>query len=415
MVNRLTHPSPVRNPAGGNSDPLITSEKNSPGGNGDPLPPEVDLAVIGAGPSGLTAAIEAAGHGVGVVVVDENERPGGQLFKQIHKFFGSALHGAGKRGMDIGRSLLAVATDRGVTVRLGTVAWGFFPEKTLGLAAGERSFLLRARCILLASGAVENALAFPGWTLPGVMGAGAAQTLANIHRVLPGREALVVGAGNVGLIVAFQLLQAGCAVKAVVEAAPRIGGYAVHAAKLARCGVPILTSTTIKQALGRERVGGAELVSVDEDRRLIPGTERRLEADLICLAVGLSPLAELAWMAGCRFDYFPELGGHVPLHSTDMETTIPGIYVAGDAAGVEEVNTAMEQGRLVGTAVAEVLGHLDPVEAGDRKETIRRRMDALRTGPFGAARRAARERLITGFPGRKATGNHRQAEEGVES
>jgi len=354
---------------------------------------ETELAIVGAGPAGLSAAIEAASAGVQVTLIDENRRPGGQLFKQIHKFFGSKEHYASVRGFDIGTKLLGEVEKRGVEVMLDSVVWGIFGTHVLGIIHDQKNTYLRAQKVLLATGAIENALAFPGWTLPGVMGAGAIQTLMNINRVLPGRKAIMIGSGNVGLIVSYQLLQAGAQVVAVVEAAPKIGGYGVHASKLRRNGVPILTSTTIKEAKGEERVERAILIELDQDWNEIPGTEKEYEVDVICLAVGLSPLSELAWMAGCQFEYIPELGGHVPIHDLNMQTTMPGIYVAGDLSGIEEASTAMEEGKLAGIAIAEALGYLSPGEAKIKKEAVSKRLDSFRTGPFGEAVRKAKARL----------------------
>ena len=352
-----------------------------------------EFAIVGAGPAGLSAAIEAARAGVQVMLIDENEKPGGQLFKQIHKFFGSKEHYAGIRGIDIGAQLLSEVEACGVEVMLDSVVWGGFADHTLGIIRDQKNLQLKAKKILLATGAAENALAFPGWTLPGVMGAGAIQTLVNVQRVLPGRRVLMVGSGNVGLIVSYQLLQAGAEVVAVLEAVPKVGGYGVHASKLRRHGVPILTSTTIKEARGKERVEKAISIGLDHDWREIPGTEREYEADVICLALGLTPLSELAWMAGCQFEYIPQLGGHVPVHDSNMETTVRGIYVAGDVSGIEEASTAMEEGKLAGIAVAEALGYLSAEEAASRKGAVLRRLDELRSGPFGEARNQAKERL----------------------
>ncbi len=276
---------------------------------------------------------------------------------------------------------------------LNSVVWGIFADHTLGIIRNQKNIMLKAQKILIATGAAENALAFPGWTLPGVMGAGAIQTLVNIHRVLPGRRILMVGSGNVGLIVSYQLLQAGAEVVAVLEGLPKIGGSGVHASKLKRHGVPILTSTTIKEARGHEKVEEAISIRVDENWREIPGTEKVHPVDVICLALGLTPLSELAWMAGCQFDYIPQLGGHVPVHNENMETTVPGIYVAGDVSGIEEASTAMEEGKLAGIAVAEALGYLSTEEAACRKEEVLRRLDELRSGPFGGSRRQGKERL----------------------
>jgi thioredoxin reductase len=357
---------------------------------------DADIAVVGAGPAGLAAAVESARLGARIVVLDENDRPGGQLFKQIHKFFGSEEHKAGTRGIRIGYELLEEARSLSVDIRLNTVVYGLFDGLILGTMANGRTSTLTTQRVILATGASENVLAFPGWDLPGVMGAGAAQTLMNIHRVLPGRRVLMVGAGNVGLIVSYQLVQAGAEVVAVVEAAPTIGGYGVHAAKLRRAGVPVLTGHTVRRAEGADRVERVEIGAVDEQWQLLPGSERTLEVDTICLAVGLSPLAELAWMAGCRFDYQPALGGWVPIHNERMETNLPGVYIAGDLAGVEEASTAMEEGRLAGLAAAASLGRVTPEVAATRVRAARLRLAALRQGPFSALRATAKERLEQG-------------------
>lgn len=353
-----------------------------------------DMVVIGGGAAGMAASIEAACAGAEVVLIDENERPGGQLFKQIHKFFGSEVHRAGIRGIHIGRDLLKEAEEAGVQVRLNTVVYGFFPDKCIGLMCNQHTEELQAKMIILATGASENVLAFPGWTLPGVMGAGAAQTLINIHRVLPGRSVLMVGAGNVGLIVSYQLLQAGAEVVAVVEGLPTISGYGVHASKIRRAGVPIFTGHTILRAEGKESVERVVIAAVDKSWQPLAGTEKAFEVDTVCLAVGLSPLAELAWMAGCQFIYIPEIGGWVPVHDENMETSVPGIYVAGDLAGIEEASTAMEEGRLAGLAAAEALGCLSSKDGRARKAEVWERLAALRIGSFGHGRALAMEKIL---------------------
>ncbi len=350
-----------------------------------------DVAVIGAGSAGLSAAYQTAMCGADVLVIDENKRPGGQLFKQIHKFFGSREHQAGTRGYRIGEQLLTRVQESGARVMLDGVVYGLLPDKSMGVISGGVNYSVCAKKIVIASGAKENYMAFPGSTLPGVMGAGAAQTMVNVNRVLPGRKVLMVGSGNVGLIVSYQLLQAGAQVVGIVEGAPRIGGYGVHAGKIRRAGVPIYVGHTIRRVFGKEEVEGVEIAALDASWNMIPGTEKTFEVDTVCLAVGLNPMTELAWMAGCQFVYIPQFGGHVPLHDWNMETTVEGIYVAGDVTGVEEASTAMEEGNLAGVAAAEALGYLDGQEAAARKMEIRRRMDALRSGPFGEGRRKNKE------------------------
>lgn len=341
-----------------------------------------DVAVIGAGPAGMAAACEAARTGCGVLLIDESLQPGGQLMKQIHRFFGSRDHYAGIRGLNIGDQLYQKALSLQVKFLLKTVVWGYFAGELAILSSDERSKTVKAKKIIVATGASENTLPFPGWTLPGVMGAGAAQTLMNLHRVLPGKRVLMVGAGNVGLIVSYQLLQAGAEVILVVEAAPKIGGYRVHSDKIKRAGVPILTGHTVKEVRGVEKVKKAIITRVDENWQSIAGWEEEYDVDTVCLAVGLTPLTELLWLMGCEMNYDGHLGGCIPQHDENMETSITGIYVAGDITGIEEASVAMEEGRIAGIAAAEALKRIGPQEAGKIKEEARNNLSQLRSGPF---------------------------------
>jgi thioredoxin reductase len=352
-----------------------------------------ELVCVGAGPAGLSAAVEAARYGVEVVVYDENDRPGGQLFKQIHKFFGSQEHRAKERGYNIGKSLLAEAKELGVEVSLNSVAIGIYENAVLNVMIRDRIEHIKAERILVATGASENMIPFPGWTLPGVIGAGAAQTMANIHGVRPGNAILMVGSGNVGVIVSYQMMQAGCRVAAVIDAAPKIGGYAVHAAKIARAGVPFFVSHTIKAAHGKDRVEGATIIEVDANWKPIPGTEKQFDVDTVCIAVGLNPMTQLLRMFGCEMAYSPVLGGNVPTHNLNQETSIKGIYVAGDASGIEEASTAMIEGRIAGLAIAFSLGYLDESKFLEQRDEQLKNVVGLRSGSHGEARGKAKQYL----------------------
>lgn len=340
---------------------------------------ETELAVIGAGPAGLAAAIEAAKAGIDVALYDENDREGGQLAKQIHKFFGSKEHWSGIRGYDIGSKLFYEAQSVGVKISLSTHLWGIFDNNELAVNNDKRTMAVKAEKVIIATGALERPLAFPGCTLPGIMGAGAAQTMVNIHRVLPGRNVLIVGSGNVGLIVAYQLMIAGAHVVAIVESKCRIGGYHVHAAKMRRAGVPILVSHALSEAMGTDKVEGAKIIRLGSENSPLKLERKNFSVDLICLAVGLSPCTKLCWLAGCEFAYSTDLGGFVPLHDDNMETSVNGLYVAGDVAGVEEASIAIEEGRLAGLSVVEALGYYSKKEEVlERKNAIRDRLSVLR-------------------------------------
>lgn len=343
-----------------------------------------DAIIIGAGPSGLCAAIEAARFGLDVVVFDENARPGGQLFKQIHKFFGSKEHGAKLRGVTIGEELLAQASEAGVEVELNSEVMGIFPEKEVLVHREGRTEHYKADAIIVATGASENAVTFPGWTLPGVIGAGAAQMFMNLNGVRPGQRVLMLGTGNVGLVVGFQLLQAGCEVVALVDAGPRVGGYGVHASKLARTGVPFYTSHTIKQAEGTDRVTGVTIAEVDRKFQFIEGTEKHFDVDTVCLAVGLSPQSQLLAMAGCDM---ADRGGRVPIIDERCATSVPGIFAAGDCSGIEEASSAMIEGRIAAVSAARYLGYLSAEAAEEQFALHAAALDRLRIGMFAPQNR----------------------------
>ena len=346
-----------------------------------------DLVIVGAGPSGLSAAIEAAKRGLKVVVFDENEKPGGQLFKQIHKFFGSKEHRAKIRGFVIGEQLLKEADEVGVEVVLNATVIGLYQDKEVVVKLGEEVKHYKSDAVIIATGAAENMVTFPGWTLPGVIGAGAAQTMMNLHGVKPGKKVLMLGSGNVGLVVSFQLMQCGCEVVALVDAAPRVGGYGVHAAKVARTGVPFYLSHTIVEAEGDEYVTGVTIAEVDSKFQFIEGTEKHFDVDTICLAVGLSPMSQLLKMVGCKMEDNPKRGGQVPICDEYGRTSIPGIFVAGDVSGIEEASSAMIEGRMAGITAAEYLGFIEKTELDSELKSLDDALDGLRQGMFAPKNR----------------------------
>lgn len=346
-----------------------------------------ELIVVGAGPAGLSAAVEAAKQGMKVIVFDENEKPGGQLFKQIHKFFGSKEHRAKIRGFKIGEELLKEAEESGVEVVLNATVLGLFQDKEVTVRIGESVFHYKGNAVIVATGAAENMVTFPGWTLPGVIGAGAAQTMMNLHGIKPGKRVLMLGTGNVGLVVSFQLIQAGCEVAALVDAAPRVGGYGVHGAKVARTGVPFYLSHTIVKAEGEDRVTGVVIAQVDEHFTPIPGTEKHFDVDTICLAVGLSPMSQLLKMAGCDMEDNPKKGGQVPVTDKYGETSLPGVFAAGDVSSIEEASSAMIEGRMAGVLASAYLGYTEEGEKEERLKALQQDLESLRQGMFAPENR----------------------------
>ncbi|NLI77125.1 MAG: FAD-dependent oxidoreductase [Candidatus Riflebacteria bacterium] len=358
-----------------------------------------EIFVVGGGPAGLSAAVVAAQLGGKVLLVDDNPVLGGQLIKQTHRFFGSSARDAGIRGISIADKLFeeVQGLKKNLHVLLNTSAVGFYGEGEAGILSPERYEKVTYDRVVVGTGAVENSLAFENNDLPGIYGAGAVQTLMNVHGIRPGQKILMIGSGNIGLIVSYQLIQAGVEVVGVVEAMPTIGGYLVHASKIRRLGVPIMTGHTIVSALGETGVTGALLCRVDDKYARIPNTDVEVACDCICLAVGLSPLIDLFQQADCRMVYVPELGGLVPLHDGNMRTTNPRVYVAGDASGIEEATTAILGGRIAGARAYESVH--GPSDAAKKiVDDANAELKSLRSGSTGDRIRWGRERLSQEMP-----------------
>lgn len=356
-----------------------------------------EILVIGGGPAGLAAAIRAGEAGAKVILVERDSFLGGQLIKQTHRFFGSKREHAGTRGLTIAKDLKdRISELKNVEVMLSTTALGYYDDGVVTVLENDQKLhKIKPEKVIAATGAHEKFLPFINNDLPGVFGAGAVQTLMNVYGVTPGQKVLMVGAGNIGLIVSYQLMQAGVEVVGIIEGAPQIGGYLVHASKVRRLGVPILTRHTIAAAYGSDRVESAVIAQLDDRWNKIPGTEQELEVDVICLAVGLSPLTELFWQANADMVYAPELGGHVPLRNDQLETSVPGLYVAGDSGGVEEATAAMLEGELAGLNAALSLTYQSD-ELLEAKDQILANLEGLRSGPVGEKIRAGLSRVRRG-------------------
>jgi sarcosine oxidase subunit alpha len=352
-----------------------------------------ELIIIGGGPSGLCAAKMAAEAGIDVLIIDRSPELGGQLIKQTHKFFGSKAQYAKTRGFDIAKILIdQVIHHPHITILKEATVVGLYPDRVVTVYQHETYTRYQADRIIVATGASEKFLAFENNDLPGIYGAGAVQTLMNLYGVLPGQEIIMVGSGNIGLIVSYQLLQAGVHVKGIVEAAPTIGGYKVHASKIRRLGVPIWTSTTVQRAMGKDHLEAVELIDLDAKWQPLLGTERIMSLDALCISVGLSPMHQLLSMVNAKTKYINELGGFVPIIDDHHQTTVKGIYACGDAVGIEEASSAMMEGYLTGLYVATDMQRPHP-DSDALKEKYEYELDMLRNGPFGIKTKIGLEKL----------------------
>ncbi len=298
---------------------------------------DVEVLILGGGPAGLSAAIELGKLGVDTLVVDDKSKLGGKLLLQTHKFFGSVEDShAGTRGFEIARILEEdVRKLDSVEVWLNTTAVGVFSDRIVGVVKANLYRKIRPQRLLVATGAREKMLSFPGNTLPGVYGAGAFQTLVNRDLVKSSDRILIVGGGNVGLIAGYHAIQAGMEVAALVEALPQVGGYKVHADKLMRLGVPILTGHTVVSATGEDRVEKVTIAALDKQWKVVPGTHRTFDVDTVLIAVGLAEVNEFSFKA----------------RDWGME-----VFSAGDASEIAEASAAMFTGKIQGLKIAKSLG-----------------------------------------------------------
>lgn len=353
-----------------------------------------DLLVIGAGPAGLAAAAMAAGHGLRTIVLDERPTPGGQVYKQPGPGFQVLSPRRLGRDYQRGTALAAYAKRAGAQLRQGAEVAAISGTTAMVVTAGA-SHAVHARKVLIAAGAHDRPVTFPGWTLPGVVTAGGAQALVKASRVVPGSRVAFAGSGPLALAFPAQLRHYGVNVALVLEAGPAPGPRSVlslaRAARgnaellrdalsyrwqLARHRVPLRYGRIIVAAEGSNYVQSIVHAQVDASWRVVPGTEERTDVDLLCLGYGFVPSDELLRLAGCRFSYDEDLGGAVVERDAWYRTSAPGVLAAGDVAGVRGALSAVDQGRLAALGAAADLGALAASDADRLARPVRARIAA---------------------------------------
>ena len=361
---------------------------------------EVELAITGAGPAGICATIEAAKSNVPVTVIDENLKLGGQIYRQLADDF--RLTDENRLGKDYiqGKKLIEQLEHYSQRIEIiqDAPVWGIFPGNEVAFLHKGKDERLKAQKLILAEGAYDRPMPFPGWTLPGVFTAGGALRMVKTERVLLGKRILLTGAGPLQLVLATQLVQVGAEVISILEATsftdiwkhlPQFWGQweltmdgLRYLWKLRRSRIPYLVSHAIVEARGEHEVKEAVYAKVDEDWKSIPGTERTVEVDSICIGYGLIPSIRLSRLCGCEHKYEPCLGGWVPCHDENMQTSLPGIFVAGDSAGIAGALVAMEEGRLAAIKASQQLGYITQEEVQRRSLPIFKKLRELRRFEF---------------------------------
>jgi thioredoxin reductase len=331
------------------------------------------LLVIGGGAAGLAAAIEAAGLGLSVVLVDENPVPAALMGLDVPLFYGQrmnpAVHEEARMVERLVAATPAIATafDAGVDVRLGVTVWGTFangaalnalPARVAGLADGTKSWLCGFDALILATGARDLVLGFDGIDQPGVMGARALHSLLTRYDAFDGKRLVILGSGDLAAETALTVLDRGLEVAALIETLPQPQAAPHLLQALAARGVTIRTATTILRAESNTTGVTAALFTA-----VGSGAPERIECDTICLAIGAVPAIELAGVLGCRLAFRGDLGGHVPVLSNDRATSVPGVFCAGDCAGLADEDMSIAQGREAAREAAAWLRQLAPITA----------------------------------------------------
>jgi NADPH-dependent 2,4-dienoyl-CoA reductase/sulfur reductase-like enzyme len=315
----------------------------------------IDVAIIGAGPAGLAAAIKAKEAGADkVTIVERAEAPGGLLDQCVHNGFGLLYFNEDLTGPEFACRFIEKAMDLHVNLELETMALNITPDRNITAANKNGLVTLGAKSIVLAMGCRERtreAIVISGTRPAGIFTAGTAQRYVNIEGFIPGKEIVILGSGDIGMIMARRLALEGAEVKAVVEILPYVGGLIRNEVQcLVDFDIPLLLGHTVTEVHGGRRVEAVTIAKVDGNLEPVPGTERVIECDTLLVSIGLIPENELSLTAGVQLN--PVTGG--PLVDDRRETNVPGIFAAGNATHVHDlVDNVAWEAELAGYYAAE--------------------------------------------------------------
>lgn len=370
-------------------------------------PQTCDVAIIGAGPSGLAAAAVLREHGVGVTIIDEQARAGGQILRQPPKGFSVAHWLPGKLYDRVKAALQAVNERKDIDWRFQSSVLGIMRPSAyrvgqqsheLWIQGPSGCYLLRANVVLLAPGCYERPLAFAGWTLPGVMGAGAIQGFVKSQQFVPGERFVLAGSHPLQLVVADQLLSAGAQVAAVVFTQRMQQAWSMlrhplvalrhhrqlfetsHIlSRLRRAGVPLIFGHTIVRADGVTAVDRATIAAINARGTIDHHRTQIFECDRIGICHGFLASSELARQAGADMHWKDQAGGWLARHNEWFESSIKNLFVAGEVTSVEGADAALEKGRIAAVGILRSLGRLDNNQAHSLASAARNQLSHLQS------------------------------------
>lgn len=300
---------------------------------------QVQLAIIGGGPAGLAAAIAAREKGVeDILIIERDKELGGILNQCIHAGFGLHSFGQELTGPEYAGRFIDRVQQMHIPYLLSTMVLDLSEDRVLTVTGPETGLIqIQAQAVILAMGCRERprgALNIPGYRPAGIYSAGTAQRLVNMEGFMPGKNVVILGSGDIGLIMARRMTLEGAKVHAVAEVLPYSGGLKRNIVQcLEDFDIPLYLSTTVVDIHGRERLEGVTLARVDENRRPIPGTEQHIPCDTLLLSVGLLPENELSSAAGVRLSGVT--GG--PEVTDRLATSIPGVFACGNVLHVHDL------------------------------------------------------------------------------
>ena len=351
------------------------------------VPEAYDVVIIGAGPSGIGAADILAEYSLKVLLVDENSQIGGQIWrKPVYKPV-SRFRGPQPPGLKMDLSSAVGTSKNSLQIITPACVLGVFPEKHLLLSTSEESLKeIRARRIIFATGAREKVHPFKGWTLPGVMTLGAAQILLKYYGVLASAKILVAGAGPLVYLLSSQILGVGGKVTTVLDRSsataklnairgmagqlPKIGQGLLALVRLIQNGVSIKHRMQVIEVKGSDTLQEVIAAKIGPDGTIVPGSQRRYETQLLVCGNGFIPNIELPQLAGCDLTYAADKGGWIVKVDQSMETSVSGVFAAGEITGIAGSDKALIEGQLAALSILKQFGILDSTKHRIRQTAL---------------------------------------------
>lgn len=332
-----------------------------------------DIVIIGGGPAGLAAAAAARDNGIdSILILERDKELGGILNQCIHNGFGLHTFKEELTGPEYAGRFIEQIKARGIEYKLNTMVMDISPEKKVtAMNREDGMFEIQAKAVILAMGCRERsrgALNIPGYRPAGIFSAGTAQRLVNMEGYMPGNKVVILGSGDIGLIMARRMTLEGAKVQVVAELMPYSGGLKRNIVQcLDDYGIPLKLSHTVVDIRGKERVEGITLAQVDEKGRPVPGTEEEYECDTLLLSVGLIPENELSNGMGVALS--PVTSG--PIVNESLETNIEGVFACGNVLHVHDlVDFVSEEAAAAGKNAAKYVHHLDAGAAGEEPGNV---------------------------------------------